>query len=88
MKAGTPRIGLRCTEVVALLADYMSGELPPARATALEAHLTRCSACLNYTTTYRTATAATRAAFDGPETIGPVSEELVLSILDLQRREP
>jgi anti-sigma factor RsiW len=79
--AGTMRIELRCREVVALLAGYLSGELSPARAARLEAHLARCSPCLAYARAYRTAAAMAKTAYDGPEALGPLSEKSIAAIL-------
>ena len=36
---------MTCDEAVALLDDYADGLLTPERATALEAHLEKCSSC-------------------------------------------
>src|SRR5262249_42689570 len=43
----------RCDECVELLVDYISGELPPARARALEIHLDLCPSCVSFVNTYR-----------------------------------
>jgi anti-sigma factor RsiW len=43
----------RCDECVELLVDYLEGELPPARARALEIHLDLCPPCVSFVNTYR-----------------------------------
>jgi anti-sigma factor RsiW len=43
----------RCDECVDLLVDYISGELPQARARALEIHLDLCPSCVSFVNTYR-----------------------------------
>jgi anti-sigma factor (TIGR02949 family) len=40
--------GLRCTEVLALLVDYLDGELSPADARQLEAHVAGCDQCARF----------------------------------------
>lgn len=37
--------GIRCTEVLALLSDYVDGELDPPRRAQVEAHVAACSWC-------------------------------------------
>ena len=43
----------RCDECVALLVDYIEGELPPQRLRALEIHLDLCPSCVAFVNTYR-----------------------------------
>ena len=43
----------RCDECVALLVDYIEGELPPQRSRALEIHLDLCPSCVAFVNTYR-----------------------------------
>ena len=40
--------GLRCTEVVELVSDYLEGELDPETSRRVEAHLALCPPCLVY----------------------------------------
>lgn len=40
--------GLRCSEVLARLSDYVDGELPAAERAAVEAHLRGCDACTRF----------------------------------------
>ncbi len=44
---------LRCRDLVELLADYLEGELEPAAARTLEAHLAGCRDCTAFLNTYR-----------------------------------
>jgi hypothetical protein len=43
----------RCQECIDLLIDYLEGELPPARARALELHLDLCPPCVRFVRTYQ-----------------------------------
>jgi anti-sigma factor RsiW len=43
-----------CTDVLALLADYVDGRLPAARCQALERHLSGCASCVAAVSSYRT----------------------------------
>ena len=44
----------RCSEVVALLLDYLEGRIPPLRKAQLDRHLAGCPNCLAALDTYRT----------------------------------
>jgi len=82
------KTGLSCRELVAFLADYLSGELPPGQAAAFDAHLAECSACVDYTRTYLEALALAKAAFHRPDQAADVPEELVQAILEARRQGP
>lgn len=43
----------RCQDCVDLLADYLDGELPTDRASALEKHLSLCMPCITFVRTYK-----------------------------------
>ena len=45
--------GVRCREIVDLLADYLDGSLSSDTARALETHLEGCSPCIGFVNTYR-----------------------------------
>jgi anti-sigma factor RsiW len=79
---------LSCREIVAFLADYLSRDLLPEQAAAFDAHLAKCSACASYARTYLEAVAVSKAAFDCPDELANVPEELVQAILDVRRQEP
>jgi anti-sigma factor RsiW len=51
---------ITCRELVELLIDYITDELPPERRQALEQHLQRCPPCLAYLETYRLTIKLTR----------------------------
>ena len=42
-----------CSEVVALLLDYLEGRLSETRHADLDRHLARCESCVNHLRTYR-----------------------------------
>lgn len=44
---------LRCRDIVDLLGDYLDGDLDPATAEALKAHLADCPECTAFVNTYR-----------------------------------
>jgi anti-sigma factor RsiW len=44
---------ITCRELVELLIDYVSGELPPEKYAHLEQHLNRCPPCVTYIETYK-----------------------------------
>jgi anti-sigma factor RsiW len=70
---------LSCRELVELLAQFVGGELPPARKQVLERHLRICRDCEAYLASYRATLALTASAFDDePE---PLPESLVRAIL-------
>ncbi len=50
-----------CQDVIGLLTEYMEGDLPEDRASALEAHLDLCSACHEFLASLRTTKAAVRS---------------------------
>ena len=51
---------ITCRELVELLADIASGQLPPERCEPVERHLGHCLACVAYLESYRTLVAVTR----------------------------
>ncbi len=51
---------LRCRDMVELLGDYLDGELNPATAEALKAHLADCPECTAFLNTYRGTVRVTR----------------------------
>ena len=72
----------RCDECVELLVDYIGGELPPARARALEINLELCSSSVCFVNTYRSTVniARTLQADDIPP-------ELTQRLIDFLRKE-
>ncbi|MBI3030161.1 MAG: zf-HC2 domain-containing protein [Candidatus Rokubacteria bacterium] len=51
---------LRCRDIVELLGDYLDGDLDPATAEALKAHLADCRECTAFVNTYRGTVRVTR----------------------------
>jgi anti-sigma factor RsiW len=72
----------RCDECVALLIDYLEGELPPDRARALELHLDLCPPCVAFVNTYRGTVHVARSL--QPEDI---PRELTQRLIEFLRRE-
>ncbi len=61
MAIGEQIAGLRCDEVLAALADYVDGELPPARRAQVEAHVGACRRCERFGGMYGAVIAQVRA---------------------------
>jgi anti-sigma factor (TIGR02949 family) len=75
---------LRCRDIVDLLGEYLDGELEPATAKALEAHLAGCLECTAFIETYRGTVRATRQLRE--EQIPPALRERLLTFLRQQRQ--
>ncbi len=75
---------LRCPDIVELLGEYLDGELEPATAKALEAHLAGCLECTAFIKTYRGTVRATRQLRE--EQIPPALRERLLTFLRQQRQ--
>ncbi|HJN47052.1 MAG TPA: zf-HC2 domain-containing protein [Vicinamibacterales bacterium] len=56
-----PQQRASCSKVVALLADYLEEQLPPARHAELTRHLETCSSCLAQLKTYRSTVSLLRS---------------------------
>jgi RNA polymerase sigma-70 factor (ECF subfamily) len=67
--------GLRCSEVLARLSDYVDGELPGAERAAVEAHLRGCSVCERFGGRFAEMLRATREALGGT----PALDEALLT---------
>jgi anti-sigma factor RsiW len=72
----------RCDECVALLVDYLEGELPAERAKALEIHLELCPSCVTFVNTYRQTVSLARTL--QPEDIPP---ELTRRLIEFLHQE-
>ena len=75
------RRALVCREAVALMGDYLEGQLSPADAARLEAHLAACPHCHEYLAQIRVTIEA--LGYVTPEDL---SEEAVDDLVDLYRR--
>lgn len=53
---------MTCKDAIALLADYLEGELGPSLLTEFERHLSTCAPCVAYLNTYRQTRALGAAA--------------------------
>ena len=51
---------ITCRELVELLVDFVTGELPPEYHQRIERHLQRCPPCVTYVETYRITIQLTR----------------------------
>lgn len=76
-----------CRDVVAFLAAYLDGDLPPARRQEFEAHLALCPDCVAYLESYRETRRLGALAYslDGPVP-EDVPEALIEAILAARRR--
>lgn len=73
---------ITCKELIAFLADYLEGELPPERNREFERHLAVCDSCVQYIATYEESIRMARAAMTAPELrVEDVPEDLVRAIL-------
>ena len=80
--------GLRCSEVLAGLSEYIDGELDAATVTRVEAHLLGCPNCERFGKNFGSIVVAVRGAAD---TVEPVDSKLVtrlLTRLDALSSEP
>ena len=70
--------GLRCSEVLAQLSDYIDGELDPSKAKDVEGHLLGCPNCERFGKNFGSMVVSLRSA---PETAHPVDSKLVTRLL-------
>ena len=75
------RRALVCRDAVALMTDYLEGNLPPADAARLEDHLSACPHCSEYL-------AQIRVTIDALGYVTPddLSDDAVNDLVDLYRR--
>ena len=72
--------GLRCSEVLAELSDYLDGDLEAARRARIEAHLQGCDACERFGASFTAAVHALRRE-EGPALGDPVIYERLRTVL-------
>ncbi len=74
----------RCRDIVDLLGEYLDGELDPATAEALKAHLADCQDCTAFLNTYRGTVRTARQLRE--EQIPPALRERLLTFLRQQKQ--
>ncbi|MBK9519457.1 MAG: zf-HC2 domain-containing protein [Anaeromyxobacter sp.] len=73
--------GLSCSEVLALLSDYLDGDLPAAARGQVEAHLRGCEGCTRFGGEFTTTVRALRAHLARATALpGGVRERLRLAL--------
>ena len=77
---------MTCREFADFMMDYLSGELPSASRSRFEHHLSLCTNCQKYLTSYEETVKLGKTAFDDEDAELPpdVPEDLVKAILALR----
>lgn len=70
--------GLRCSQVLAMLIDYVEGDLGPEERARLEAHVAGCDGCTRFGGRYASVIAALRQGAGEPP--NDVQERLLLRL--------
>lgn len=73
---------VRCQECVDLLVDYLEGELPSDRASALDLHLEMCPPCVAFVQSYKGTVEVARSL-----PVEDIPPELIQRLLDFLHRE-
>jgi len=76
---------MTCREFADFLSDYFSGELDLARREVFDRHLSVCSDCRNYLSTYRTTVKLTQTAFVDDQIPADVPPQLLRAILQARQ---
>lgn len=71
VKAG----GLWCSEVLALLSEYVDKELPAAQTAQIEAHLAECDRCLSFGTQFSAMIQELVSKLSVPESLGEAAAQ-------------
>lgn len=58
--------GIRCTEVLAVLSDYLDGDLDPVTRARVEAHVAGCDGCDRFGGPFAAVVGALRRRLEGP----------------------
>ena len=77
---------MTCRELADFIIDYLSGELPAEVRAAFDHHLSLCPNCVNYLASYKATVEMGRRAYDDPETVQAMPEDLVKAIVAAARR--
>ncbi len=80
MSATNP--GLTCEEVLALLSDYLDGELSPGDLGRVEAHLSACDGCTKFGGQFRATVVALKSHFAAAAGGGPRLPDRIRARLD------
>jgi anti-sigma factor RsiW len=75
---------ISCRELVELLCDYVSNELPPQRRDHVEQHVARCPSCAAYFQSYSVVVRLTRRLPDAPVPAG-LAQRLSAALAAQQR---
>jgi anti-sigma factor RsiW len=78
--------GLRCREVLALLSEYLDGELEPAARARVDAHLAQCDVCERFGGRFKASVRRLRQALDEPPPLDPAVAEGLRRRLDRSPR--
>jgi anti-sigma factor RsiW len=79
---------ITCRELVELLDEYISGDMPAARVGAFREHLAACPECVNYLNSYRRTIRLGRMALAKSDAPAAVPEDLLKAVLMATRKNP
>jgi anti-sigma factor RsiW len=74
--------GLSCSEVLAVLSDYVDGDLAPAPRAQVEAHLRGCAACARFGGEFSATVRALRAGLLGATPLPADARERIRRAID------
>ena len=74
--------GIRCSEVLEVLSDYIDGELPPAQVQRVTAHVQRCDWCERFGGRFAGIVTALRRELAQAEALTPEVESRLRAALD------
>ena len=79
---------ITCRELVEFLDQYISGEMPAARAVVFQEHLAGCPDCVNYVDSYRRTIRLGQMAPAKSDAPAAAPEDLVKAVLMATRKNP